>query len=62
MESTALPKREKAIKVKCVYKVKNAKGTMERHKARLIAKGYKQKIGIDFDELFAPVIRMETIC
>ena len=39
----------------------NAQGEIKRYKARLIAKGYKQKAGVDYDEVFAPVARMETI-
>ncbi|KAH9726094.1 hypothetical protein KPL70_008130 [Citrus sinensis] len=61
-ELITLPKGHKAIGVKWVYKTKrNAKGEIERHKARLVAKGYSQKAAIDYDEVFAPVARLETI-
>lgn len=61
-ELTTLPKGQKAIGVKWVYKTKkNAKGEVEKYKARLVAKGYKQKYGIDYEEVFAPVARLETI-
>ncbi|RDY01786.1 hypothetical protein CR513_14843, partial [Mucuna pruriens] len=57
-----LPKGHEAIGVKWVFKIKkNAKGEVERYKARLVAKGYKQQHGVDYDEVFAPVARMETI-
>ena len=59
---TNLPQGHKPIGVKWVYKVKkNAQGEVEKYKARLVAKGYKQQAGIDYDEVFAPVARMETI-
>ena len=34
---------------------------IERHKARLVVKGYKKQQGRDYEETFAPVARMETI-
>ena len=61
-ELADLPKGKKTIGVKWVYKKKmNPKGEVERYKARLVVKGYRQKAGIDYDEVFAPVARMESI-
>jgi hypothetical protein len=45
-----------------VFKVKkDPDGNMVKYKARLVAKGYAQHQGVDFDEVFAPVARMETV-
>ncbi|GJT41272.1 ribonuclease H-like domain, reverse transcriptase, RNA-dependent DNA polymerase [Tanacetum coccineum] len=61
-ELTTLPKGHKAIGLKWVFKTKkDANGNIIKHKARLVAKGYIQQHGIDFEEVFAPVARMETI-
>ena len=57
-----LPLGVKPIGLKWVFKVKrNADGSVIKYKARLVAKGYVQKQGIDYDEVFAPVARIETI-
>nr|GEX03699.1 ribonuclease H-like domain, reverse transcriptase, RNA-dependent DNA polymerase [Tanacetum cinerariifolium] len=61
-ELTTLPKGHKAIGLKWVFKTKkDANGNIIKHKARLVAKGYIQQHGIDFEEVFAPVARMETV-
>ena len=45
-----------------MFKVKkDPAGNVVKHKARLVAKGYAQKHGVDFDEVFAPVARLETV-
>jgi Reverse transcriptase (RNA-dependent DNA polymerase) len=45
-----------------VYKLKhNSDGTIERYKSRLVAKGYIQIYDIDYQEIFAPVVKINTI-
>jgi hypothetical protein len=57
-----LPSGRKAIPCKLVFKRKlNADGSIERYKARLVVTGFHQKLGIDYDAVFAPVVRMSTV-
>ncbi|GKA26690.1 putative ribonuclease H-like domain-containing protein [Tanacetum coccineum] len=56
------PNGKKAIGTKWVYRnKKDERGIVVRNKARLVAQGYKQEEYIDYDEVFAPVARVEAI-
>ncbi len=60
-ELVALLEDKKAIGCKWVYKVKhNADGSMNRYKVRLLAKGYAQTYGIDYDKTYSLVAKMTT--
>ena len=57
-----LPPGQKAIGSKWVYRVKhNADGSIERFKARVVAKGFNQRPGQDYFETFASTMRQSTI-
>ena len=51
-------KREKALKNKWVFKLKNDDERLLKYKARLVVKGFGQKQGIDFDEIFSLVVKI----
>nr|GEU30793.1 hypothetical protein [Tanacetum cinerariifolium] len=57
-----LPYEKKAIRTKWMYRNKKDKrGIVVRNKARLVAQGQRQEEGIDYEEVFAPVARIEAI-
>ncbi|GJV49200.1 ribonuclease H-like domain-containing protein [Tanacetum coccineum] len=57
-----LPYGKKAIGTKWVFRnKKDQRGIVIRNKARLVAQGHIQEEGIDYDEVFAPVARIEAI-
>lgn len=61
-EEVDLPAGRKAVGSKWVFKTKfNDKGSVMRRKARLVAQGFSQQFGVDYDEVFAPVARSETV-
>jgi hypothetical protein len=58
-----LPKGKKLVRCKWVYRTKYASdGSVEGNKARLIAKGFSQVEGIDYNETFSHVAKMNSIC
>ena len=61
-ELVPLPPGRKAVGCKWVFKVKkHADGSIERYRARVVAKGFSQCPGVDYFEVFAPTFRMASL-
>jgi hypothetical protein len=61
-ELANLPRGHRAKTLKWVFKLKRDEvGAIIKHKARMVARGFLQREGIDFDDAFAPVARMESV-
>ncbi|CAM8877711.1 unnamed protein product [Rhodiola kirilowii] len=59
---TELPIDKTLVDCKWIYKVKfNSDGSIERYKARLVARGFTRVEGLDYHETFAPVAKMTTV-
>ena len=57
-----LPSDRNPVRCRWVYRTKKAVyGQINRYKTRLVAKGFQQVHGLDYDETFAPVAKMDSI-
>ena len=56
------PEGKSVVTSKWIYKIKHdADGSIEKYKARFVARGFSQKEGIDYEETFAPIARYTSI-
>ena len=58
----SLPSEKHVLPCKWVFKMKIIGDAMSKYKVQLVAKGFKQEKGVDFDEIFSLVMRMITLC
>ena len=57
-----LPKSHSTVSYKWVFKLKlNGDGSIERYKARLVARGFSQRQKIDYHEIYSPVVKFPSI-
>ena len=61
-ELVRLPPGKRVLPCKWIYKLKvTSSNNKLRYKERLVAKGFRQQEGVDFDEIFLPIVKMTTL-
>lgn len=61
-ELATLPGDHHSVGLKWVFKLKkDLAGEIVKHKARQVTKGYAQRQGVNFEEVFAPMERIDTV-
>ena len=60
-QQAELPRAKKALHNKWVYRIKEEHDDKKQYKVRLVVKGFQQKEGIDYNEIFSLVVKLTTI-